>query len=492
MPAGMPRLPVNMPEYLASTQSICRECRKPLSARIFIEESGVWLHKHCPEHGPQKARIYGDVKYYKKLSHFHRKASVPLTFATTAQGCPDSCGLCPEHEQHVCLPIIEITDHCNWNCPICLVSNPATYHRTRQEVSGMLDGLIRSEGQIDVLNLSGGEPTLHPDFRGIIEACTARKEILRVSVSTNGSVLVRDIELLRFLSAHRVIVSLQFDGVHDEIYQALRGRPALEDKLRLIDLCGECNVPMSLTATVARGINDQGIREVADLLFRHGHILSAMFQPAAYAGSAGKLGRPGEAVTIPDVITALAGAGRGTVSVEDFSPLPCSHPACFSLAFYLKIEDNRFAPIKQMVQVERYMDLIQNRAIFGTDSESFELITDAVYELWSGPAALSPDSEKALQAVRRLITSTTTGAGYSPQRALSVAERAVKSIFIHQFMDPETFDLSRARKCCQVYPQPDGRVIPACVYNCLKRPGITACASSPGVTDSITGKRLGP
>lgn len=457
-----------MREQLTSTQSICRECRKPVSAHLFKEDTGIWMQKLCPEHGIQTARIYGDPEAYLGLSRFHRKASIPLAFATKAQGCPDSCGLCPEHEQHVCLPILEITDHCNWNCPICLVKNPGTYHRTRGEVVRILDGLILSEGQIDVLNLSGGEPTLNPSFREIIEECAARKEILRVSVSTNGSVLVRDRDLLRFLGAHRVIVSLQFDGAQDEICLALRGRPALGEKLHLIDLCRDFDVPMSLTATVAGGVNDRAIREVADLLFNHEHILSAMFQPAAYVGNAAKLQRPERAVTIPDVISALKGAGHNTVSAEDFSPLPCSHPACFSLAFYLKIDDKQYVPIKQLVDAERYMDLIQNRAIFGTDSDSFQVITEAVYDLWSGPAALSPDSEKALQAVRRLISGTADG-GYSPRRALSVAEGSVKSIFIHQFMDPDTFDLSRARKCCQVYPQLDGSMIPVCVHNCLKR-----------------------
>jgi tetraether lipid synthase len=458
-----------MREYLTSTQSICRDCRRPLSAQLFKEETGIWLQKCCPEHGVQRARVYGDAGAYLRLGRFHRQASMPLAFATAANGCPDSCGLCPEHEQHVCLPILEITDHCNWNCPICLVRNPGTYHRTREEVGGILDGLIRAEGQIDVLNLSGGEPTLNPHFRQIIEECASRHEILRVSVSTNGSLLVRDRELLRFLGEHRVIVSLQCDGAQEEVYLALRGRRALEDKLRLIDLCGELDVPMSLTATVAGGVNDRAIREVADLLFQRDHILSAMFQPAAYAGNAARMGRPAEAVTIPDVISALSGAAAGAVCPEDFSPLPCSHPACFSLAFYLKIEDKRYLSIKQMADTERYMDLIQNRALFGTDGESFRLITDAVYDLWSGPAALSPDSKKALKAVRQLIAATTSDGGYSPRRALTVAERAVKSIFIHQFMDPDTFDLSRARKCCQVYPQLDGRMIPVCVHNCLKR-----------------------
>ncbi len=458
-----------MREYLTSTQSVCRQCRKPVAAQLFKEDTGVWMQKTCPEHGTQMARIYGDAQAYLGLNRFHRKASTPLKFRTEAEGCPDSCGLCPEHEQHVCLPILEITDHCNWNCPICLVRNPGAYHRTGREVASILDGLICSEGQIDVLNLSGGEPTLNPHFRQIVEECAGRKEVLRVSVSTNGSILAHDTDLLRFLGSHRVIVSLQFDGAENGIYLALRGRPALEEKLRLIDLCHQLDVPMSLTATVAGGVNDRAIRGVANLLFEHEHILSAMFQPAAYAGYAARLGRPEQAITIPDVISALEGAGGNTVRPADFSPLPCSHPACFSLAFYLKIEDNRYTPIKQMVDAERYMDLVQNRAIFGTDSDSFELITDAVYDLWSGPAALSPDSEKALQSVRRLLASTTAEGGYSPKRALNVAERSVKSIFIHQFMDLDTFDLSRARKCCQVYPQLDGRMIPACVHNCLTR-----------------------
>ncbi len=181
-----------MREYLTSTQSICRECRRLVTAHLFKENTGIFLEKCCPAHGLQTARVYGDARAYLGLGRFHRKASVPLCFATQSKGCPDSCGLCPEHEQHVCLPIIEITDHCNWHCPICIVRNPGTYHRTREEVARTLDNLIRSEGQIDVLNLSGGEPTLNPSFRQIIEECAARKEILRVSVSTNGSVLGRD------------------------------------------------------------------------------------------------------------------------------------------------------------------------------------------------------------------------------------------------------------------------------------------------------------
>lgn len=456
--------------YLGATVSTCATCGRLLLARVHARPDGVWFQKHCPAHGPQQARVYGDAEAYRHLGRFHRQAAMPLSFSQEHHGCPDSCGLCPEHEQHVCLPILEITDHCNLDCPICLVRNPGSYHRTRGEVARILDVLLETENHIDVLNLSGGEPTLHPHFREIVEECVSRRRIVRVSVSTNGLTLSRDSDLLRFLAERRVIVSLQFDGLSDDVYQALRGRPMLEAKRRLIEQCAALNAAMSLTATVVRGVNDAQVADIASLLFEQDHVLSVMFQPAAYAGNAAQMARPPDAVTIPDVIAGLRGAGQGTVSEADFSPLPCSHPACFSLAFYLRVEDGQFVPIKRMIEVERYLDLIRNRALFGTDEESFQQVTDAVYALWSGPAAMSPDSKKALAAVKRLLAQATSCGCYQPGQAWAAAERSVKSIFIHQFMDRHTFDLSRARKCCQVYPQPDGRLVPACVFNCLKRP----------------------
>jgi len=70
--------------------------------------------------------------------------------------------------------------------PICLVKPRGSFHLTPCQVAAMLDRLVESEGQIDVLNLSGGEPTLNPQFREIIDECLARTQILYVSVSTNA------------------------------------------------------------------------------------------------------------------------------------------------------------------------------------------------------------------------------------------------------------------------------------------------------------------
>jgi hypothetical protein len=458
-------------EYLTTTISTCAECGRLLPARILLADGAVWFDKHCPQHGPQRSRIYSDAAQYLDLFRFHRAGSMPLKFAASpSNGCPHSCGLCPNHEQHVCMPILEITDHCDLACPICLVRNRATFHLDRPQVAGILDGLIESEGQIDVLSLSGGEPTLNPHFRQIVDECTSRKQILYVSLSTNGRRLLNDESLLRFLIDRRVIISLQFDGLDGQPYLALRGQNLLPEKLRLIDLASRLAARMSLTMTVARGINDAQCPQVLQLLFDRDNILSAMFQPAAYVGRGAAMPRPPDPLTIPDILRALHGACAGQVSSADFSPLPCSHPACFALAFYLRVADGQFVPIRRLVDTNRYLDIAQNRALFGTDADSFAAIKDAIYDLWSGPAALAPDSQKAIAAVKRLLTSIASAGAYCPGKAAALAERSIKSVFIHHFMDRHTFDLSRARKCCQVYPQPDGRLIPACVYNCLRRP----------------------
>ena len=456
-------------EYLTATISTCGTCGRLLPAQVHLRDGAVWFHKHCPDHGPQDVRISSDPAYFLGLGRFHRAGSIPYRFATSAgKGCPGSCGLCPDHEQHVCMPILDITDHCDMACPVCLVKTPGTFHLTPAQVGGILDRLIGSEGQIDVLNLSGGEPTLNPQFRQIVEECLSRKQILYVSVSTNGRNLLRDPALLQFLADRRVIIALQFDGTDGSCYRPLRGMDLLAEKLQLIEQIGSLNGRMSLTITAARGINDHNLGEPLRLLFANDHILSIMFQPAAYVGHGSSIGRPADALTIPDVIAALEGACDGRVRAADFSPLPCSHPACFSLAFYLRTADGTFVPIRQLLDTERYLDLLKNRALPGTDAESFALIQDAMYELWSGPAGLAPDSQKTLAAVRQLLDAINCGPR-GPCSAIAATERSVKSVFIHHFMDRHTFDLSRARKCCQVYPLADGRLMPACVYNCLRR-----------------------
>src|SRR5438094_608054 len=174
------------------SKGICPRCRELVDGVRILRAGKVFLRKQCPRDGPSEALISGDAGWFLKSLTYIKEGSVPLNHSTEVKdGCPHDCGLCPDHEQHSCLPIIEITNHCNLECPICIVQNRDNYHMSREEFVATIDGLVQKEGTLDTVNLSGGEPTIHPEFLAFLDLAR-RPEIARVSISTNR---VRNAEL---------------------------------------------------------------------------------------------------------------------------------------------------------------------------------------------------------------------------------------------------------------------------------------------------------
>jgi uncharacterized radical SAM superfamily Fe-S cluster-containing enzyme len=366
------------------------------------------------------------------------------------------------------MPIVEITSRCDLNCPVCLVDAGEPWDIARAELTRILDTLVAAERQIDVLNFSGGEPLMHPELIGLVDEALQRPEIVRVSISTNGLALLAKPELLERLRERNVVVSLQFDGFRDESYEVLRGKPLLAEKLRLLDVLRQSGISTSLTMTAAGGVNDDQFPAILDYFFAQPHVISLMIQPLSFAGRGRHMQGRAARLTIPEIIRLLAAAGRPEVRAEDFQPLPCSHPLCFSLAYYLVLDGGRSVSLAQLVEAPRWLDAVANRTVFGLDEEEHQRMKDMIYDLWSGPAATAPDSEAVMRTLRGLLDEMACDR-FDCRRAFLSTERRVKSIFIHAFQDAETFDLARVRRCCNGYPQPDGRLMPACVHNIFGR-----------------------
>ena len=456
--------------YFTSTRSLCPFCGKLIDAKVIFRDRKVYFKKSCPEHGFSEALICNDSDWYIRVLSITKPGTIPLHFSTEVEkGCPEDCGLCPDHQQHTCLPIIEITDACNLDCPICLVHNRNQYFMTLEEYQAIIDRLILCEGTLDVINLSGGEPTIHPQFFEMIDL-SIRPEIVRISVSSNGLKMAQDEKFAEEFARRDAVLSLQLDGFRPETHIALRGRDLTEIKSKALERLKEYQIPTSITMTLAKGINEDEVGGVLEYALTNEHVLSVMFQPAAYTGLRGRhFPRPdGERITIPDVISLIAEQSEGVLEVSDFTSLPCSHPACFALTYLLKLDDGSFVPISRLVDIEQYLDIIKNRAIMGLEKESFHAIRDSVYRLWSS-AGMIPDSEKILGTVREVLREISNIGTFSPKSALKLGEKRIKSILIHAFMDEDTFDIARVMKCCDQYPLPDGRLMPCCVYNMLYR-----------------------
>lgn len=456
-------------ETLGITHSVCRVCRKVTPAKLTVKEGGVHLRSLCTDHGETESLVHSDAGAYVSALRYVKPAWIPEAFAGDSNlPCPEGCGFCNRHEQHLCMPIVEITSRCNLDCPICLVDAGKIRDMPLEMFETLLERLIHAERQIDVLNISGGEPLCHPRFLDFVESAVNRNEIVRVSISTNGLLLLENDSLLSRLADFGVIVSLQFDGFDDSAYRALRGKPLLDKKLRILDKLAERNISTSLTMTAAGGINDNQVGEILKLFFSRDHIVSLMVQPLAFSGRAASFAGRASRLTIPDIIQRLATSGHPAVEASDFIPLPCSHPLCFSLAFFIANQAGTYASVNRLFQLDRYLDALSNRVIFGLDIEEQERLKEMVYDLWSGPAGNAPDGAGVLKTIRSLLCELPCGC-FNPRQTFSLMERKIKSIFIHAFQDCETFDLARIRRCCNAYPQPDGRLMPACAHNVLKR-----------------------
>jgi uncharacterized radical SAM superfamily Fe-S cluster-containing enzyme len=429
----------------------------------------VYFRKFCTEHGESRNLVRRDSDDYLQSLRYVKPAWTPLDFAGDGNAaCPDGCGMCPRHEQHLCMPIVEITSRCDLACPACLVDAGDEREMSCGEFREILDGLLRAERQIDVLNLSGGEPLTHPDLLALVDEALSQPEIIRVSISTNGLKLLERPRLLQQLKDRNVVISLQFDGFDDRSYEVLRGRKLLAEKLRILEMLARSGAPASLTVTLAGGVNDDQLPRILDYYFSQPHLVSMMIQPVAFAGRGAQLAGAASRLTIPDVVALLDAAGDSRVRAADFAPLPCSHPLCFSLAFYLQLENGGSVSLNSLIDASRMMDTLANRTIFGLDEEEHDRMRDLIYELWSGPVGVAPDGEAVMRTLRKVLEELSCGC-FDARKAFAVSERRIKSIFIHAFQDRETFDLARVRRCCNAYPQTGGKLIPACVHNVMGR-----------------------
>lgn len=450
-----------METLYSHTLALCPTCHQKVNARIIENETKIYLEKFCPTHGVSRALICSDAHWYQDSRHYVKPRQLPLTTQVkTFAGCPESCGLCPEHQQHTCLPVIEITPKCDMKCPICLKDTKKLSQLTLQEFEFILDKLLEFEGNVPVINLSGGEPTFHPEIEQFLKLA-ANKPIMQTTVSTNGNKLLYDKALRAVFKETDTIVALQFDGFTPETYRYLRGDATLVDrKLELINLLEAEGIKYSLVATVAKTINDHEITPMVDFFFSS-QALSLMFQPVTFTGVAAPLASQKLRLTIPDVVKEIENSRY--VTPGDFNPLPCSHFSCFALAYYFIIGTGQYLSLKEFLGRDNYLEVICNRTLPGLDNCGYSLIKEKIYEFWSA-ADTCATNEQILKRIKQTLK-TMSSTQFTPQQAFALGVESMKAIFIHQFMDVETLDFGRLIKCCNHYPQADGRLIPICAWN---------------------------
>jgi uncharacterized radical SAM superfamily Fe-S cluster-containing enzyme len=447
--------------FLSTTRSLCPRCRRLVDAKIICRGQRVYFRKRCPEHGLIEDFVCSDVAYFDR-HEFSQPARVPRAYGTRSdRGCPYDCGLCPEHEQHTCIALVEVTSGCNLKCPMCFAeSGPGGQHIDFATYTRMVDRYIHLEGIPDVLQLSGGEPTLHPELPRMIRYAYD-SPIQVVMINTNGIRLARDTDLVKALAPMRnkFEVYLQFDGLEERTNRILRGEGLLEVKLAALEQLRRYDLRCTLVCTVDHNANLHEVGTVVKFGLERPFIRGVSFQIASYCGRHTDPGDLERRVTMPDLVKALVAQTGGLLAESDFYPLPCAHPNCHMMAYLYRGAEVPVS-VARLIDVEKHMDLIANSVVY-TTARARQLAAKALEQAGRcgcGPGGCGPADPAQSEFLVKALAEKLSGS-------------EVFRITLTAFLDVHNFDTRRLMKCCLAHLLPSGHVVPFCAYNTLYRDG---------------------
>ena len=486
-------------EVLGVTQSICPGCMLEGKYRQFIvgaviygRDGKVWQTKYCREHGYTTEIYWEDLELYKRASRYVDpgvKILNPNVKPESADiSCPLYCGLCGSHMSHTGLGNIVLTNRCDLRCWYCFFyarEGEAIYEPSLEQIRGMLRTLReRKPVGADVIQLTGGEPTMREDLIEVIRLVKS-EGFRHIMVNTNGIRLSRDAVLVRrikeagSLNGGSVILYLSFDGVtpktNPKNYYEVPG---------VIRNARRVGLSMVLVPTVIRGVNHREVGEIVRFAASHMDIVRGVnFQPVSLVGRMPWKERKKRRITIPGIIRELEEQLNGVVSKDDFFPVPsvCGltdfmerligehkyrlsiHFAC-GMATYLFRDGGGLVPITRFLDVEGFLDYLRE-------------LSSSMAEGGSGRAGGTLSRMKLLWGIKKYVRKTPRDfditkalmsalvrKSYEPFLAL---HRSSLFLGMMHFQDPYNYDVERVKRCDIHYATPDGRIIPFCAFNVL-------------------------
>ena len=455
--------------FLGQTTSLCETCLGLVAAKIISEDNNVFLLKRCRDHGVQKTLIADDLAYWKSQRDWLKPGDRPLNVQTrTEHGCPYDCGLCPDHEQHSCLAILEINEACNLSCPVCFADSSVKReaHRPLAEVERMLDVLVASEGEPDLVQISGGEPTLHPQFFEILAAAKARP-IRHLMLNTNGLRIAREAGFAERLAAFMpgFEVYLQFDSLRRAALINLRGADLVKVRTQALEALERNNISTTLVVTLKKGVNDDEIADIVRFALNWRCVRGVTFQPIQDAGRNEGFDPKAHRLVLTEIRRRIAEAG--VFALEDLIPLPCN-PDQICIGYGLR-EGGEVTPVTAMLPRELFVAAAPNTVTF----EGYPELQRRVFDLLSLSTAQADTSEKLAGLLCCLPDAVVPD---------EIAYEHTFRVVISQFLDRFNFDLGTVKRSCVHFVEPDGRIIPFDTFNTFYRPGAPGAHTMPGGT----------
>lgn len=449
--------------YLRSTMAYCPRCRQTELARIVARADGVFMERLCPDTGAVSTRIARDAGWYVERTATPRAATPHANCLPAAKGCPFDCGPCPWHTGGLHLPVFSITNDCNLDCPICFTHNrpDRQYYKSVEDTRRIIGHIVERTGGVQLINLTGGEPTQHPDLFAVLDACR-HERIGRVTMNTNGIRIAGDRRFAEKIKAAGVQLVLSLDTFDPATSAIIHGKDITRAKRKCLDTLAELDIPTTILPVCIQGVNDHEIPDIVHDSLRMSFVRSVTVQNMTYTGKNGSRFEPRAHITLDEVETLLT--RRAGISRQDFFPLSSYHPLCYSAAYYV-IRGERMISLSRLLGRELLMELSADAYILNPRRDLSTAFRDAINRLWAEGA-----DESDIALLREFMAAL-----YPIGRRLDDAERRtlleawIKMVLIHPHMDEDNFDIDRVSACGDLVPDENGRMVPACAYNLLYR-----------------------
>ncbi|GAA4522141.1 MULTISPECIES: radical SAM protein [Nonomuraea] len=438
-----------------------------LSGYLAVRDGKVWLERGCREHGLVRTLYDEDPEILAYLEEWT---------APTKQHVPDLAGNfdpvpaaylkgLPELQtQHTCILLEDIAEACNLRCPTCFADSSPELNGVvpvAEVLANVDQRLARENGKLDVLMLSGGEPTLHPELKTLLHELAARP-ITRILINTNGVLIARDDALLDLLTEHRerVEVYLQYDGSSAEASRHHRGGDLRRLKRQAVARLSEREIFTTLVMTAALGVNDGEIGDVVKVALDTPFVGGVSLQPQFGSGRSGTID-PMDRLTHTGVLKRLGPQTGGLVTWRDLTALPCSHPHCCSVGYLIRDDSQRWRSLVALIGHDRLKEnlgLVANRiadseiprelrlavqeSLLDLLSEQSSLSHPQIGELWRN---ICENCDLGVSTLLTLASSALPGRRKKLRRMMG--ERVVR-ITIKPFMDISTMIEERLTQCC--------------------------------------------
>lgn len=439
-------------ELLKRTTSRCPSCQASCPAEVWRTgtiPSQVFLKRTCPTHGEASVCIASDARFYWLAKGKPENSGCGCgpgsccsadgsNVGTLGRNADPGEGLGVMEKLSTCLALIEIVHSCNLSCPTCYADSPVGVGRAvdavpLEQLQQRIQGVIDRKGKIEILQLSGGEPTLHPQFFELLRWLQQHPNIDYVLLNTNGVRVAHDEdfanELARTFRYGKFQLYLQFDGVQEAGQKFLRGADLRGTRERCLQRCAEMKLPVTLAMTVNRE-NLPFLWEAIEFGLRWANVRGISFQPMFGSGRI-PFGGDEARLNTADIILAAVGQSNGKLRFEDFTPLPCGDPNCATIGYLLKL-DGQVRSVSDFIDFKNVQDFLGTKVRYKLE------------DLMKCGCESEPLGELL--------------------RQFELDETHTFRLFIKPFMDAMTWDEDRIDRCCTHVIRPDGKLDSFCRY----------------------------